>query len=91
MRRLKRHEAQKREVVYKGFTYDELESAFTEAANPNDWRAPISVQCSGEAVLLVAAAIEFYTATSPRVALNTRTMKYVIESEGYRLGPAGDH
>jgi len=31
------------------------------------------------------------TATTPRVSLHTATMRYLVESEGYRMGPAGDH
>jgi len=78
------------EVVHKGYTYGQLREAFTAAHDPKDWKAPISVWVPGEAVMLTVAAIEFYTATNPKVQLNTETMRYLITSEGYRQGPAGD-
>lgn len=91
MTRLRKYERDKKEVVYEGFTYGELEAAFTAVHDPEDWRAPIAARCKGEAVMLVVAAIKFYTATVPRVSLNLETMDYIIQSEGYRRGPAGDH
>jgi len=59
--------------------------------NPDDWKGPIAATMSGEAVCAAVAAIKFYTATIPKVALDVRTMQYLVESEGYRMGPAGDH
>jgi len=43
----------------------------------------------GEWVLPVVAAIEFHTATHPTVQLDVNRMRYLVESEGYRNGPAG--
>lgn len=77
--------------VYKNFTEAELKQAFDRVSNPDDWKAEILATCPGELVMLVTAAIEFYTATTPKVELNTRTMEYIVSSEGYRAGPAGDH
>jgi hypothetical protein len=91
MTRQAKEQKRKAEVIYEEYTYDELQEAFSRVHNPDDWRAPILVRCKGEAVNLVVAAIKFYTATNPTVSLNTKTMDYVIESEGYRAGPAGDH
>ena len=71
------------------YRIDDLQTIFDKAADPDDWKGPISVWCEGEAVFPLIAAIEFYTATVPRVNLNTDTMRYLVESEGYRDGPAG--
>jgi hypothetical protein len=76
-------------VVYKGYTLEQLRRVFDAVADPKDWRAPIAATMSGEVVLAACAAIEFFTATTPRVSLDTRTMTYLVESEGYRAGPAG--
>ena len=59
--------------------------------DPNDWKAPIAVSLPGEFVLIVVAAIKFYTATIPEVTLDVSTMRYTVTSIGYRAGPAGDH
>ena len=77
--------------IHKGFYHKDLEAAFDLVKDPTDWRAPIAVWVNGEAVNLTVAAIEFFTATNPRVSLDTVRMRYLIESEGYRNGPAGDH
>jgi hypothetical protein len=77
--------------IHKGFFHKDLEAAFHLVQNPADWRAPIAVWVNGEAVNLTVAAIEFFTATNPRVSLDAVRMRYLIESEGYRNGPAGDH
>ncbi len=74
---------------YKGYDIDELKQVFNLVCDPKDWRAPIAVWVSGEAVLPVVAAIEFMTATHPSVQLDPERMKYLITSEGYRNGPAG--
>ena len=69
----------------------DLDAAFRRAHDPDDWKAPIAVWCRGEAVLLASEAIRFYTATEPKVELDPVRMRYLITSEGYRAGPAGDH
>jgi hypothetical protein len=79
------------QIVYQKYTHGELSRAFDAVKNPHDWKAEILASMPGEAVLLVVAAIEFFTATKPTVALNMRTMRYQVRSEGYRAGPAGDH
>jgi hypothetical protein len=77
--------------IHKGYFHKDLEAAFSLVQDPKDWRAPIAVWVNGEAVNLTVAAIEFFTATTPTVSLDPVRMKYLIESEGYRNGPAGDH
>jgi len=78
-------------TTYKGYTVADLKHVFDQLCDPKDWKAPITAVVTGEAVLVSVAAIEFYTATIPTVSGPTQNMKYVIESEGYRQGPAGDH
>jgi hypothetical protein len=74
-----------------GFTRGQLLEVYNRCTDPNDVRGPIAVSCTGEGVLAIVEAIKFFTATNPTVRLNTNTMRYLIESEGYRMGPAGDH
>ena len=74
---------------HKGYDLDDLRKVFDIVCDPDDWRAPIAVWVSGEAVLPVVAAIEFMTATHPSVSLNIERMRYLVTSEGYRNGPAG--
>jgi hypothetical protein len=69
----------------------DLRKVFEKPADPKDWKGPIAALMPGEAVLGACAAIEYFTATVPRVRLDTRTMTYKVTSEGYRMGPAGDH
>lgn len=81
------------ETVYKGYTREALDLAFGKVHDPDDWKAPILARVAGEDVQLTVAAIEFFTATNPQVTYNHRggVMPFIIESEGYRAGPAGDH
>ena len=76
-----------------GTTYNiaDLEAIFSSAHDSADWKAPITVWCSGESVAPICEAIRFFTATDPKVELDTNRMRYLITSEGYRAGPAGDH
>lgn len=84
-------ESTARNEIHKGYTEEELSAAFKTVANPDDWKDQILAFMPGEAVMVVVAAIEFYTATIPKVTLDTEDMKYIVSSEGYRAGPAGDH
>ena len=74
---------------FKGYDLDDLRKVFGQVCDPNDWKAPIAVWVLGEAVMAVVAAIEFMTATHPRVDLDVHRMRYLVTSEGYRNGPAG--
>lgn len=76
---------------YEGYAVEDLEKVFAELRNPDDWKAPIFASMPGELVNIAVAAIKFYTATNPSVSLDVKTMTYYVQSEGYRLGPAGDH
>ena len=73
------------------YTPDELGAIFAKVHDAQDWKAPIEVWCRGEAVLPICEAIRFFTATEPKVELDPARMRYLITSEGYRAGPAGDH
>ena len=78
-------------VTTQGFTRGQLLEAFNRMTDPADWRGPISVWVKGEGITIAVEAIKFFTATEPTVSLNMTQMLYLIESEGYRNGPAGDH
>ena len=77
--------------TYKGYDVEDLRKIYDKVSDPEDRRGPIEVFVSGENVMPVVASIEFMTATECKVGLDTRTMKYLVESVGYRAGPAGDH
>mgnify|MGYP004133154183 FL=1 len=73
------------------YTPEQLGAIFAKIHDAQDWKAPIEAWCRGEAVLPICEAIRFFTATEPKVELDTTRMRYLITSEGYRAGPAGDH
>lgn len=79
------------DIVYNGFTEEQLRTAFDKMADPDDWKGPITATMPGECVMLAVSAIEFYTGATPQVSLNMDTMTYIVDSPGYRAGPAGDH
>jgi len=85
--------AYEKHEMYRGFIVADLHQMFSLFQDPQDWRAPIAVVVPGESVMMTVAAIEFFTATRPRVTLvqNAKTVEYLIESEDYRNGLAGDH
>lgn len=76
--------------THRGFSAEALRAQFDRICDPADWKGPIGVWVPGEAVLLTVAAVEFMTATTPRVELDVARMRYRVTSEGYRRGPAGD-
>lgn len=75
------------------YTQEQLSDAFDAICDPADWKAPVSAWVSGEGVPLAVAAIQHFTATTPTVSacLNRAPIRYLVESIGYRAGPAGDH
>jgi hypothetical protein len=90
------HEAQARidHLPYRGYKVADLRRVWQEIAPKPDWKAEISVVVPGEQVGAVVAAIRFFTATDPEVSFDPRKpgpVHFLIESEGYRKGPAGDH
>jgi hypothetical protein len=81
-------------VVYKGYRWSDLKRQIDSVTNPDDWRGPIEVFKAPEHVAITIAAIEFFTATEPKVsplrdAMTGDIMAFEITSEGYRNGPAG--
>jgi len=76
---------------FNGYDVSVLKTVFDSVCDKDDWKAPIRVGVPGELVNITIAAIRYYTATTPKVSLNTAKMVYIIDSEGYRNGPAGDH
>lgn len=75
--------------VYGGYSRRELSKAFDKVRNPDDWKAPISAWVPRHDMFVVQAAVEFYTATEPKVTVYPDMVH--VQSIGYRSGPAGDH
>lgn len=79
-----------------GYGEEALKKAFDTVCDPNDWKGPIDCFVTADNVAVVVAAIQFYTATTPKVEAvkDNRTANstlFRVKSEGYRKGPAGDH
>lgn len=81
---------------FRGYSEQEIRDCFDRViamgATPNDWRAPIcSLLDEDEDAMLVAAAIEFFTATEAtfRVVPSSKGDRRIVEAVGYRAGPAG--
>jgi hypothetical protein len=69
-----------------------LKDAFDKVCDPKDWKAPIYKRIMRRDLDVTLAAIAFFTATSAEVVMDIPGRPDVlIESEGYRNGPAGDH
>ena len=75
-----------------GYPYHMLKKAFDTVANPKDWKASICKDIAGgENMDLTIEAIRFFTATEPIIKRSYTPGNVIIMSEGYRMGPAGDH
>jgi len=74
--------------TYKGFDLVELQSAFDEICDPEDWKAPINRCVAKDRLDLYKAAVEFYAAVELRV-VREGTESVQVYSIGYRAGPAG--
>jgi hypothetical protein len=72
----------------------DLNLAFDAVADDADWRGPIDVTMSIEAIdalggwCVVRTAIEHYTATSPTIAYGLGAESARIQAAGYSAGPA---
>ena len=78
--------------TFKGYPAAILRYAFGKVANPKDWKGPIMAVVEKAMVHVVAVAIEFFTATVPTIIpADADGTKFVVVSDGYRAGPAGDH
>ena len=89
-----------------GYTKTELTAAFNLVQNKNDWKDRIDSYCTLEEMPIMTAAIEFFTATTPKFHKlvygdNSRIQVFGrfkfgqivmrVIALGYRAGPAGDH
>ena len=83
-----------------GYTKTALTAAFDLIQNKNDWKARIDSYCTREEMPIMTAAVEFFTATTPRYGqhgteafgrfhLGQTIMR--ITAQGYRAGSCGDH
>jgi hypothetical protein len=70
-----------------------LQDAFSTVQDPKDWRGPIKAEVRPCDLADVVEAIEFFTATAATVKPVSRAdgVVFLVESVGYRAGPAGDH
>lgn len=83
-----------------------LQKAFVFVSRRDDWRAPINMRGTRKALETVCRhqgfdfdeileSIRFFTATDPKISVEGVTSDHtpviVIEADGYRNGPAGDH
>ena len=76
------------------YSQSQMEIAFKMVQNPLDWKAPICASVKGEWVALVVEAIKHFTATVPTITMRQTPaagITFLVESIGYRMGPAGDH
>ena len=73
-----------------GYTYSDLDLAFTTVYNKDDWKAPIDAFCMIGDQPLVREAIIFFTATEPTFEkIEGRENWLKVTAVGYREGPAG--
>jgi len=78
-------------LVYEetGYYPVDLKAAFDLVANSKDWKAPVDAVVPVAMDGVVAAAVEFYTATKASFAVVKGGLR--VSAAGYRAGPAGDH
>lgn len=75
--------------MFKGFSEEQLDAAFGKVADPRDWRNPIYEVVDRDVVAVTVAAIEFFTATTVTVKDLDWNDEFMVQSVGYRMGPAG--
>ena len=75
------------------YSQTELLNAFNKVvAKQEHWKDPIcSIVAGGVHLEKVIAAIRHFTATEPVCKPSQVPGSFIVLSEGYRLGPAGDH
>ena len=75
------------------FPPDVMQTVFFEQiANKKDWKKPINAVIVAASKALVEEAIIHFTATIPTFEPVKNRPSYLrVRSEGYRMGPAGDH
>jgi len=72
------------------FPREELEKAFNHVADPNDWKAPIQGYVREDEREITFQAVRYFTATNPSFKSVGKNW-LLVEAQGYRNGPAGDH
>lgn len=72
---------------------DYLDRIFDTVCDENDWKAPISAVIPPRTFAVVDTAVEFFTATRIRAIgiYPDGSGRILVEADGYRAGPAGDH
>lgn len=68
-----------------------LEAAFEQVRSARHWKEPIDAYCRCEDRVVVAEAIEFFTATVASFYVCGVDGWCRVKAAGYRAGPAGDH
>lgn len=78
---------------YQGFTIADLRKTFEALQNPDDWRSPIDAWIPRQLYEIARVAVDYFTATSLDVVGGPQPIsgKILVHSDGYRMGPAGDH
>ncbi len=78
---------------YKGYKVAEIRRAFEALCDPQDWKAPICAWIPHQLFGLAAVAVEFFTCTELKVVGGPEplTGRILVQADGYRMGPAGDH
>jgi hypothetical protein len=72
------------------YTREELEKAFEKVHPPDDWKGRVGGFVEDKDLKVTVEAVIFYTATKPEVTPIIPGHLYLVVSEGYRMGPAGD-
>ncbi len=77
-------------------THASAQAAFDRVKPAGDWKAEIDAVVevkSASELAAICAAIEYYTATIPRVTRvgGLASNRFAIKADGYRMGPAGDY
>lgn len=76
-----------------GYSMAELEAAWALVKPTTHWKDPIhkKIENTPENRDVVAAAIEFFTATPAKFFGTPDPEVVIVTAAGYRAGPAGDH
>jgi hypothetical protein len=87
-------------LVLDGYSLEELQDAFDEVCNDNDWKGPIDAQVidkTDEELERIKFAVQFFTATKCQIvdmtgveeACDNITRVTKVMAAGYRNGSAG--
>ena len=81
------------EHLTNGYSVEALCAAFEKVHNKDHWKNPIHARCCSEDIMVIAEAIDFYTATRPTFTYDPKSAKdplpFVVVADGYWNGPAG--